>query len=68
MYREFETGDSKDVDYKKGGRKAVHAAYHVYFGAESVIKGWADFDYFSIPQSAHALAASLSIAMAVALF
>ena len=43
MYREFSTGDAKDVDYAKGGSKAVHAAYHVYFGAESVIKGWGDY-------------------------
>ena len=49
MYREFETGDEKDVDYSRGGRKAVHAGYHVYFGAESVIKGWADYEYFAIP-------------------
>ena len=49
MYREFETGDSKDVDYTKGGSKPVHAAYHVYFGAESVIKGWSDWESFAIP-------------------
>ena len=62
-YREFETSDSNDKQFSDGGPMALHAAYHVYYGAQSVITGWNEFDEFTIPQGALSLSAVSTVAI-----